>query len=91
MRLVNVMKNKGIFHRKLGGFITEYDNVSYAFEIYEALHADTKLPCNFVVPSSINWPEHLWGLKLGEGIKKYGIIIEKAPNNDEMGGKTKTF
>jgi len=42
-----------------------------------------------LVSATNNWPEHLWGLKLGEGVKKYGII-EKAvntPNSNEMVGK----
>jgi hypothetical protein len=43
---------------------------------YLELHGHMRVPCNFVVPWSRDWPEEFWGLKLG------GVV------NNIRGGRT---
>jgi hypothetical protein len=42
-----------------------YDKVKAAFLQYKSLFGDLLVPDIFVVPVTEDWPEELWGMKLG--------------------------
>jgi hypothetical protein len=42
-----------------------YEKVKAAFLQYKALFGDLLVPDIFVVPVTEDWPEELWGIKLG--------------------------
>ena len=43
-----------------------WEKVSRALLMYKSLHGDLLVPRSFVIPSGSDWPEDLWGMKLGE-------------------------
>jgi len=52
--------------KKLKSFKLDYK----AFLIYKKLYGDLCIPKNFSVPATDNWPEDVWGLRLGYRIEK---------------------
>ena len=36
--------------------------------MYKEVHGDMRVPCAFVVPSSVPWAEETWGMRLGNAV-----------------------
>ena len=53
--------------RLLGGYIEESNLVQMGQEIYEDLHGQgAKVPADFIVPQTDDWPTNLWDYELGQ-------------------------
>ncbi|OQR83221.1 hypothetical protein ACHHYP_14959 [Achlya hypogyna] len=80
-RLGEVAWQLGLFRRQLAsGYQRQLDDVGLTFntpetwahimaglDVYVKVHGVLDVPKGFVVPSEAsNWPEHLWGLRLGD-------------------------
>lgn len=59
--------------RSMGGYIEDAQIASLGLEIYQEINGLDKYPIiSFVIPhEDDNWPVHLWGYKLGEGVEKH--------------------
>jgi hypothetical protein len=77
--------NQGEKHGKKHG----WDTVKIALETYKKLHGNLSIKIYYVVPSeSTDWPDVLWGLKLGEilgNIKYRGSYNDHRQELIEMG------
>ena len=54
---------------------TYYWNFRYlpALDVYKKLHGHLRVPIKpaFVIPSESQWPENLWGMKLGDQVRRW--------------------
>ena len=65
-----------------------WEKVSRALLTYKLLHEDLFVPTRFVIPSSPDWAEDLWGMKLGSTastIRNKGSYSEYRAELEEMG------
>ena len=56
------------FHRQSTGH--GWENVKRALLAYKSLHGDLLVPQHFDIPKDADWPEDLWGMKLGLTVNK---------------------
>ena len=62
--------------------------LKHAFNKYWELHGDDKdVPPDFVVPKSDDWPEDLWGLKLGEERFEHSNLLLTDTSQYELVGR----
>ncbi|OQR95969.1 hypothetical protein THRCLA_22036 [Thraustotheca clavata] len=53
-----------------------------ALKTYRAIHGDTKVPKGFIIAQNdSNWPEHLWGIRLGGIVDKLRRSLRKNSKN----------
>ena len=65
-----------------------WENVKCALETYQLLHDDLSVRYDFVVPAHPDWPEDLWGMKLGvtvNNIRNNGTYSAYRAELEEMG------
>ena len=97
---VNNIRNKGIYstHRaELEGMGFDFDsqstahgweNVKHASLAFKSLRGDLLVPVSFVIPEDADWPEDLWGMKLGltvYSIRNQGTYSTYRAELEEMG------
>ncbi|OWZ18216.1 hypothetical protein PHMEG_0007725 [Phytophthora megakarya] len=96
---VNNIRSKGYFAEQIARddsevkkiefvwdhYTTEWDNRIFpALETYAMAIGDCDVPKNFIVPSSVHWPEKAHGLKLGiavRNIRAYAYYFDQIARN----------
>ena len=65
-----------------------WENVKRALLAYKSLRSDLLVPQRFVIPENADWPEDLWGMKLGltvNNIRNNGTYSAYRTELEEMG------
>lgn len=72
----------------MGGYIEDAQISSLGLEIYQEINGLDKYPSvSFVIPyEDENWPVHLWGYKLGEGVEQHiaKFLVTSKPNDPSL-------